>query len=135
MITQAEMTAEQVIGAIGDSQGNLSVASRRIGCSRPTLYSFIAKHPTCQDAVRSSREKMIDSVESILYSKALEGEAWAVCFFLKTQAKHRGYVERSEHRLAGEDGGPIKIEPYDYNNAIAVITARPGHDSETPSEG
>jgi len=135
MMTQADMTAEQVIAAIEDSQGNLTHAAKRIGCSRPTLYSFIASHPTCQAAVKSAREKMIDSVESVLYSKALDGEAWAVCFFLKTQAKHRGYVERSEHRLAGEDGGPIKIEPYDYNNAIAVITARPGTDSETPSEG
>jgi len=129
------LTADQVIQVINDSQGNLTLASRRIGCSRTTLYSFITRHPTCQTAVKTSRENMIDNVESVLYSKALDGEAWAVCFFLKTQAKHRGYVERSEHRLAGEDGGPIKIEPYDYNNAIAVITARPGPDSETPSEG
>ena len=132
-MTQAEMTAEQVIAAIDDSQGNLTVACRRIGCSRQTLYSFISNHPTCQAAVKAAREKMIDSVESVLYSKALDGEAWAVCFFLKTQAKHRGYVERSEHRLAGEDGGPIVIKPYDYDNAIAVITSGPITDSETPS--
>jgi len=37
--------------------------------------------------------------------------------------------------LSGIDGGRLKIEPYDYNNAIAVITAGPGSDSETPSEG
>jgi hypothetical protein len=35
--------------------------------------------------------------------------------------------------LTGEDGGRIKIEAYDYNNAIAVITGGPGPDSETPS--
>jgi hypothetical protein len=37
--------------------------------------------------------------------------------------------------LTGADGGRLKIEAYEYNNAIAVITAGPGHDSETPSEG
>jgi hypothetical protein len=26
----------------------------------------------------------------------LKGEAWAVCFFLKCQARERGYVERTE---------------------------------------
>ena len=35
--------------------------------------------------------------------------------------------------LSGIDGGRIKIEAYDYNNAIAVITGGPGPDSETPS--
>lgn len=133
MMTQAEMTAEQVIAAINDSNGNLTAAARRIGCARQTLYSFINNHPTCQTATKAAREQMIDNVESILYSKALDGEAWAVCFFLKTQAKHRGYIERSEHRIAGEDGGAIKIEPYDYNNAIAVITTGPVDNSETPS--
>jgi hypothetical protein len=38
---------------------------------------------------------MLDNVESALYTAALAGEAWAVCFFLKTQGKARGYVERS----------------------------------------
>ena len=54
---------------------------------------------------RFSREKMIDNVESKLYQKALEGEGWAVCFFLKTQGKRRGYIERQEH--TGEDGREI----------------------------
>jgi hypothetical protein len=35
--------------------------------------------------------------------------------------------------VTGEDGGRIKIEAYEYNNAIAVITSGPGPDSETPS--
>ena len=53
----------------------------------------------------------------------------------------RGFIEIAfgkvpdKIELSGIDGGRIKIEAYDYNNAIAVITARPGPDSETPSEG
>jgi hypothetical protein len=37
-----------------------------------------------------------------LYSAVLRGEAWAVCFFLKTQARDRGYVERQDHHHADE---------------------------------
>jgi hypothetical protein len=74
------------------------------------LYAFIEKRPTCQAALANSREKMIDNVESVLYSQALAGEAWAVCFFLKTQAKHRGYVERVQQEVSGKDGGAITVQ-------------------------
>ncbi|PKM70616.1 MAG: PBSX family phage terminase large subunit, partial [Firmicutes bacterium HGW-Firmicutes-18] len=39
---------------------------------------------------------MVDNVESVLYNKALEGDTTSVIFFLKTQGKGRGYVERQE---------------------------------------
>lgn len=106
-MTQKEMTAENVISKIEQARGNLTAAASAIGCSRQTLYVFIRSHPTCKDALDSNREKMIDNVESMLYSKALDGEAWAVCFFLKTQGKHRGYVERQE--ITGEDGDDIRV--------------------------
>jgi hypothetical protein len=57
---------------------------------------------------------MIDNVESVLYSKALAGEAWAVCFFLKTQAKHRGYVERQE--LANPPDSTFRVTWDDVEN-------------------
>jgi len=108
-MTQKEMTDDRVIGAINDTKGNLTMTARLIGCARQTLYSYIKVHPTCQEALATARESMIDNVESVLYSKALEGEAWAVCFFLKTQAKHRGYVERQEFAGA-KDGDPLKVQ-------------------------
>jgi len=39
---------------------------------------------------------MLDNAESVLYKAVLNGEAWAVCFFLKCQGKSRGYIERQE---------------------------------------
>jgi hypothetical protein len=50
---------------------------------------------------------MKDDAESALYKAALAGEAWAVCFFLKTQAKDRGYVERVQHRVGGDSDAPL----------------------------
>jgi hypothetical protein len=38
------------------------------------------------------------------------------------------------HEITGADSGPIRINPYDYNAAIAAITARPGRDSDAPGE-
>jgi phage terminase large subunit len=93
MMTQAELTAEMVNGKIEQYRGNITSIARDLKCARNTLYSFIENHPTCQVALKNARESMIDNVESSLYSKALEGEGWAVCFFLKTQAWKRGYIE------------------------------------------
>jgi hypothetical protein len=41
---------------------------------------------------------MVDNAESALNRSVLSGEAWAVCFTLKTQGKSRGYIERQEIR-------------------------------------
>jgi hypothetical protein len=108
MMTQADLNAEMVNGKIEQYRGNITSIARDLKCARHTLYSFIENHPTCQTALKNARDSMIDNVESSLYSKALEGEGWAVCFFLKTQGKHRGYVERQE--LTGADGEEIVIK-------------------------
>ena len=111
MMTQKELDAERVIALIDEFKGNLSAVARSLGCARGTLYAYIKGKPTCQKALDNSRETMLDNVESVLYSKALAGEAWAVCFFLKTQGKSRGYVERQE--VTGADGGPVIVVNWD----------------------
>jgi hypothetical protein len=107
MMTQKEMDAELINSLIAKYRGNLTSVARELTCDRHTLYAFIASHATCQKALANSRESMIDNAESSLYAKVLEGEAWAVCFFLKTQGKKRGYVERQE--VTGADAEPIKL--------------------------
>ena len=114
MMTQKKMDTERVIALIDECRGNLSAAATRIGCHRNTLRSYINAHPTCKAALERARESMIDNVESVLYSKALAGEAWAVCFFLKTQAKHRGYVERQE--LANPPDSTFRVTWDDVEN-------------------
>ena len=114
-------TTEQVIEQIEKHSGNLTMAAKALGVDRTTIYKMMARKPTIKHALDNARDVMIDNVESVLYKKALEGEAWAVCFFLKTQAKHRGYVERAE--VTGKDGE--KIEP------LVIIRA----DQITPDSG
>ena len=110
------LSAERVIDEIRRHDGNITSVAATLHCSRQTIYNYIHRHATVKSALEDARESMIDQVESVLHRAALSGEAWAVCFFLKTQAKHRGYVERAE--VTGRDGDGIQVS-IDYANQLA----------------
>ena len=108
MTTPYKLTVEPVTTAIRELHGNLSAVAKQLGVCRQTLYTYIERHPSVNNVVAESRETMLDNAESALYRAVLGGEAWAVCFFLKTQGKRRGYVERQE--VTGADGGAIVMQ-------------------------
>ena len=76
--------------------GNLAAVGRAFGVTRTAVSNYITAHPELAPVRDEARESVKDDVESELYKQAKSGEGWAVCFFLKTQAKDRGYVERTE---------------------------------------
>ncbi|RMG90924.1 MAG: hypothetical protein D6706_18730 [Chloroflexi bacterium] len=95
------VTVAQIEPLLGEYNGNISAVARKLGVSRGTIYNRIKTSVTLQKKLEDARETMIDNAESALYKAVLEGEAWAVCFFLKTQGKNRGYTERQEHDVQG----------------------------------
>lgn len=95
--------------AIEKSMGNVSAAAKILGCSRQTVHSRINTVPRIKEAHEEFRQKAIDNAESALQSAVLNGEAWAVCFTLKTIGKSRGYVERQELEHFGRNEGAIEI--------------------------
>ena len=99
-------TAQQMIEVIQDAKGILTVAARKLGCSRNTLYRYMQKYATVQDAYDEANESNIDFVETKLMEQINKGNITAIIFFLKTKAKHRGYVERQE--FSGPEGKPIE---------------------------
>jgi len=46
--------------------------------------------------------------EGKLYQNIANNDTTSIIFYLKTQAKQRGYVERYEH--TGKDGGDLSIK-------------------------
>jgi len=93
---------ELVAAKLVELSGNISGTARAFHVSRTAVQQLIKKRASLQEVLSDSREGMLDNVESALYKAALAGEAWAVCFFLKTQGKSRGYIERQE--VTGKDG-------------------------------
>jgi hypothetical protein len=101
-------TQQQMLTALEQSKGMTTVAARLLGCAVDTVYAYLERYPALAAAKAQQREGMTDVAELALYKAIQSGEAWAVCFYLKTQGKARGYVERQE--ITGADGGAIAVE-------------------------
>jgi len=89
-------------------KGNVAAVARACERSRPAVYNFINDHPELAEELKVARETIKDDVESRFYLDCLKDEPQyqsSRIFFLKTQCKDRGYVERVEQ--TGKDGGPI----------------------------
>lgn len=98
-------TAERIIQAIGESNGLLTLAASKAGVSYRTIERYVKEFPEVAEAVQHAKETMLDYAESKLYGLMREGNVVSILFFLKTQGKPRGYIERVE--TTGKDGAPL----------------------------
>lgn len=81
--------------------GNLSTAAKSLQVERATLYRWIEQEGL-EEAVQEGRNRRLDFAESMLDKGMQEGNMTAIIFYLKTQGKSRGYIERQE--VTGADG-------------------------------
>lgn len=98
---------DQFIQAYRSKAFNITAACKELKISRQTYYEWL-KDPEFAEDIQSAREELIDYVESELIRSIKAGDHASIFFFLKCQAKHRGYVERQE--ISGPDGKPVPIE-------------------------
>ena len=103
-----EQTALKIIDAIQASNGLLTLAAKKAGVGYTTIWRYTQDYPSVKQAVIEAKEKMLDFAEGKLYEKIKEGDNAAIIFYLKTQGKKRGYIERQE--VTGEGGKPISYE-------------------------
>lgn len=115
--------------------GNKTQVSESLGVARKTLYEWIDKDPDLKASIHQQEEANIDFTESKLFAR-IEGyehddthisnyqgeitvtpltkhyppDPTSIIFFLKTKAKHRGYVERQEITGANGQDFSLKIE-------------------------
>ena len=114
---------EAIIKAITLNRGLITRAAKTLGCTDVLIYQRRKLNPAIQQAIEAARESMLDTAEFKLGEALDKGEAWAICFTLKTIGKNRGYVERQEQ--TGKDGGAIetKIDLSGLTDAQLAIIA------------
>lgn len=98
MSKKKEATAKKIIAAIKSEKGRLANAAKKAGLNYSTVWRYAQDFPSVKEAVEEAKETVKDFVESRLYERIKAGDTTAIIFFLKTQAKDRGYVERVEQQ-------------------------------------
>jgi hypothetical protein len=84
---------------------NISHTCKSLGITRQTYLNWMKDDADFATLVIDIKQGLIDFAESMLMKKIKEGDNTATIFFLKCQAKDRGYIERLEH--SGPNGSPI----------------------------
>lgn len=96
--------------ALDDVLGNVTVACRRTGIGRTTVYEWRAKDSAYErewdDIVLSSNEKLADEAENQLQLLVLKGNVTAIIFTLKNRRRLNWYDKESD-----------KSEPVDYSRS------------------
>jgi len=97
-----KFTQKEVIDALRSSGGIISLAARKLGCSRTTIYNYIQRYSKIREAYEEIIETWLDIAEMKLLQKILEGDLRAIIFYLRTKGASRGY---------GPTGGKKVIPP------------------------
>ena len=124
-----EDTCARIIKSLHESQGLLTLAARKAGVSYTTVKRYAAEFPSVHDAVQEAKESMLDFAEGKLYQKIRDGDTASIIFYLKTQGKGRGYIERQEVT------GDLKVEVSGKDKLISIlnrIATRSGEAEGTP---
>jgi predicted transcriptional regulator len=111
-------TIEEYEKALRDSKGMVSVAARMLGVTQQAVSYRVKTSTTLQRVRDEAREAMTDVAELRLYERIQAGEGWAVCFYLKTQGRSRGYIERTEFANAPGEDFRVEVRPADYRTGL-----------------
>lgn len=115
-----------MLTALRGELGNVTKACEMVEVTRDTHYRWLKEDEDYKRQVEAIKDNAIDFVEgqlfklikgvtAIVHTAGGEKVAYetlpcktSIIFYLKTQAKNRGYVERQE--ITGADSQPVKIE-------------------------
>lgn len=132
MANTDKFTVEQVEEALRQGAGLKNGAAKILDCSPSTITNYIKRYKKLKNVIEEAKEATLDMAEAQLINLIQDGDRTSIIFFLKTQGKDRGYVERQE--LTGSaDGDPIhyvvEAPPLieDYEQWAATFKPKPEH--------
>jgi len=93
---KTQLLKKGLLDALTKRNGNVSLACKLVKCDRSTFYAHYNKDPKFKATVDDISNVALDVVEDALFKKIKKGDTIAIIFYLKTQGKKRGYIERQE---------------------------------------
>jgi hypothetical protein len=112
-----------ILEALRASAGLKTVAAKRLRCARSSLYRWIEESPKLKEAMLDIKEELIDLGEGKLLEAVKKGDRESIRFFLRCQARDRGYIE--SHQITGPNDGPVKVQAVPHPLATLNLAAMP----------
>ena len=109
-MNKTEHTKKALLDALEKSLGVVTTACKKVGVGRTTYYEWYNNDPEFKDKVDELKNVALDFAESQLHKQIQDNSTSATIFYLKTQGKKRGYVERQELDLSSGNEQINKIE-------------------------
>ena len=97
MAKRPKLTVDEIAEALRPSGGIISHAADSLGVHRSTISRRVAESEKLNAVLEEAKETALDIAEDKLMELVKNGNLGAICFFLKCQGKHRGYVERQKN--------------------------------------
>jgi len=107
-MAHSKKNKEDFIDILRANGGNIQAACKHCHIGRRTIYEWRDKEEWIAEAIEDIREISVDNVETSLYKSAMEGNVTAQIFFLKTQGRSRGYIEKIDNTHTYLE--PLKLE-------------------------
>lgn len=115
-MTKTDTKKSVMIQALESSLGVVSVACSKADVSRETHYRWYREDEEYKAKVDDVKNVSLDFAESMLLENIKLKKESSIFFYLKTQGKKRGYVERQELDFGGENHFKIEIVKREDNN-------------------
>ena len=102
---------DQVLGAIEDSGGLITVISKKLGCKWHTAKLYVNKWKTTKEFIEYEIEKTKDKAENIIIKALNEGDLQTAKWYLQTIGKDRGFADKQEieHNISGKIDNKIEV--------------------------
>jgi len=101
-MAQRRYTTQEIIDALKATNGLVSLAAKRLGCTAQTIYNRAKRVKAVQEAIDEARAEIVDLAELGLRAAVVDREPWALALVVKTLGRDRGYVERIQQESTGE---------------------------------
>ena len=109
MVRDTQDSKKKMLEALEYNLGIVSTSCASSDVSRATHYRWLQEDPEYKAYVQDIHEAAIDFVEGQLYAKIKDKDTASIIFYLKSKAKHRGYIERQQVEVTDTKEFTVKI--------------------------
>ncbi len=87
---------EMLLKVMIENLGNVTKSCEVLNIDRGTFYNYYNNDNEFKQQIDDIKNITLDFVESKLLKKVKDEDITAIIFYLKTQGKKRGYIEKTE---------------------------------------